>query len=48
MYQEKFQLEINKLTEIAKMKGALNEEEIILRLLKYDASAQDIEEVVEA
>ncbi len=47
MYNEKFQPEITKLTEIAKNKGGLNEEEIILRLLKYDASAQDIEQVVE-
>ena len=47
MYNEKFQPEINKLADIAKAKGSLNEEEIILRLLKYDASAQDIEEVVE-
>lgn len=47
MYNEKFQPEIVKLTEIAKNKGALNEEEIILRLLKYDASAQDIDQVVE-
>ena len=47
MYNEKFQPEINKLVDIAKAKGSLNEEEIILRLLKYDASAQDIEEVVE-
>ncbi|MBQ3047554.1 MAG: RNA polymerase sigma factor RpoD [Clostridia bacterium] len=47
MYNESFQPEINKLIEIAKTKGSLNEEEIILRLLKFDASAQDIEEVVE-
>ncbi len=47
MYNEKFQPEIVKLTEIAKNKGGLNEEEIILRLLKYDASAQDIEQVVD-
>jgi len=47
MYNENFQPEINKLIEIAKTKGSLNEEEIILRLLKFDASAQDIEEVVE-
>ena len=47
MYNEKFQPEITKLIEIAKNKGSLNEEEIILRLLKYDASAQDIDEVVE-
>ena len=47
MYNENFQPEINKLIEIAKSKGSLNEEEIILRLLKFDASAQDIEDVVE-
>ena len=33
MYNEKFQPEITKLIEIAKNKGSLNEEEIILRLL---------------
>ena len=47
MYNEKFQPEITKLIEIAKNKGSLNEEEIVLRLLKYDASAQDIDDVVE-
>ncbi|NCB48509.1 MAG: RNA polymerase sigma factor RpoD [Clostridia bacterium] len=45
MYNERFQPEINRLTEIAKSKGNLNEEEIVLRLLKYDASAQDITDV---
>lgn len=47
MYNERFQPEINRLTEIAKIKGTLNEEEIVLRLLKYDASAQDITDVEE-
>ncbi len=46
MYNEKFQPEVNKLIEIAKQKKILNEEEIVLRLLKYDASAKEIEEVV--
>jgi len=45
MYNERFQPEINRLTEIAKSKGNLNEEEIVLRLLKYDAAAQDITDV---
>lgn len=45
MYNERFQPEILRLTEIAKNKGSLNEEEIVLRLLKYDASAQDIDDV---
>lgn len=45
MYNERFQPEINRLTEIAKIKGNLNEEEIVLRLLKYDAAAQDITDV---
>ncbi len=47
MYNERFQPEINRLTEITKIKGTLNEEEIVLRLLKYDASAQDITDVEE-
>lgn len=48
MIDEKFQPEITKLFEIAKNKGnVLSEEEIILRLLKYDASAKDIEEIAE-
>ncbi len=48
MIDERFQLEITKLFDIAKNKGnVLSEEEIILRLLKYDASAKDIEEIAE-
>ncbi len=47
MYNEKFQPDIDKFLEIAKQKGSLNEEDIIVRLLnKYDASPKDIEEVI--
>ena len=46
MINEKFQAEVNKILELAKSKGnVINEEDIILRLLKYDASAKDIEEI---
>lgn len=45
MYNEKFEQEISKLQDIAKQKGSLNEEEIILRLLKFDASKKDIDEI---
>lgn len=47
MYNEKFENEVAKLLEIAKSKGYLSEEEIVPRLLKYDASAQDIEDIIE-
>lgn len=48
MINEKFQAEVNKILELAKSKGnVINEEDIILRLLKYDASAKDIEEISE-
>jgi RNA polymerase primary sigma factor len=48
MIDERYKAEITKLFDIAKNKGnVLSEEEIILRLLKYDASAKDIEEIAE-
>ena len=47
MYNEKFTHEVNKLMELYKGKETINEEEdIILKLFKYDASANEIKEVV--
>ncbi len=46
MYNEKFTAEVNKLIETSRGKEAINEEDIILKLLKYDASADEIKEVV--
>lgn len=44
---EQFKPEVDKLFEIAKKKGnVLNEEEIYLRLLKFDTTAKDIEQVI--
>lgn len=44
MSKEKIELEIKRLIDIGMKKGAINEEDIGARLLKYDASASDIEE----
>lgn len=46
MNKEKIEQEIKKLINIGTKKGALNEEDIYFRLLKYEASAQDIEDVI--
>lgn len=46
MYNEKFTHEVNKLMELYKGKETINEEDIILKLFKYDASANEIKEVV--
>ena len=44
---EQFKPEVDKLFELAKKKGnILNEEEIYLRLLKFDTTAKDIEQVI--
>ena len=45
MYDQKFQPEVNKLLEVAKAKGSINEDVIFSSLIKNDASANDIEEV---
>ena len=47
MYNERFHSEVIRLIEIAKTKESLNEDDIILKLLKYDASANEINAVVE-
>ena len=43
---EKYLNEYNKLLEVGKKKGALKEDDIFLRFLKYEASAPEIEEVI--
>ncbi len=46
MFNEKFTAEVNKLVETSRGKEYINEEDIILKLLKYDASADEIKDVV--
>ena len=46
MNKEKIDLEVKRLIDIAMKKGAINEEDVGTRLLKYDASASDIEEIL--
>lgn len=48
MIKEKIELEVKKLLEIGTKKGSLNEEDIMFRLLKYEASAEEIEKVMDA
>ena len=43
---EKFLNEYNKLLEIGKKKGCIQEEDIYLKFLKYEASATEIDEVI--
>lgn len=47
MYNERFTNEVNKIIEQNKGKESINDEDIILRLLKYDASALEIKKVLE-
>lgn len=44
--KEKFEQEYKKLLEIGTKKGSLNEEDIYFKLLKYEASAQEINEII--
>ena len=44
---EKYINEYNKLAEIGKKKGSLQEDDIYVKFLKYEASAPEIEEVIE-
>ena len=44
---EKYINEYNKLAEIGKKKGSLQEDDIYLKFLKYEASAPEIDEVIE-
>ena len=46
--REKIEQEFKKLIEIGTKKSSLNEEDIMFRLLKFEASAEEIEEVVNA
>ena len=46
MNKEKIDLEIKRMIDIAMKKGSINEEDVGARLLKYDASASDIEETL--
>ncbi len=43
---EKFQTEYQKLLEIGKKKGALNEEDIILKFMKLEATAKETDEMI--
>lgn len=45
--QEKIELELKKLIEIGTKKGSLNEDDIMYRMLKNDANASEIEDVME-
>ena len=47
MIKEKIEVEVKKLLEIGTKKGSLNEEDIMFRLLKYEASAEEIEKVMD-
>lgn len=47
MINEKYMPEVNKLIEIANKKGSINEEDVYLRLLKYEATATESKEVIE-
>lgn len=46
MNKDKIDLEIKKIIEAGIKKGAVNEEDIAARLLKYEASASEVEEVI--
>ncbi|MDR0850512.1 MAG: RNA polymerase sigma factor RpoD [Christensenellaceae bacterium] len=47
MYNEKFANEVSKLIENNKGKECINEEDVILKLLKYDATADETKKVLE-
>ena len=44
--REKIEQELKKMMEIGTKKGSLNEEDIMFRLLKHEASAEEIDEVI--
>lgn len=46
--RDKIEQELKKLIEIGTKKSSLNEEDIMFRLLKFEASAEEIEEVIGA
>jgi len=43
MISSKAEVELKKISDLALKKGAVNEEDIYYRLLKYEISAEDIE-----
>ena len=43
---EKFQAEYQKLLEVGKKKGALNEEDILVRFMKLEATAKETDEII--
>ena len=45
--KEKIQVELKKLCEMGMKKGSLNEEDIYFKLLKYEATADEIQEVID-
>ena len=45
--KEKMEQEYQKFVEIGTKKGSLNEEDIYFKLLKYEASADEIQEVID-
>ena len=46
MFSERFNAEVAKILENSKGKEYINEEDIILRFLKYDASADELKDVL--
>ena len=42
---EKFKVELNRFLEVGRKNGNVNEEDIYFRLMKYDASRDDINEL---
>lgn len=44
---EKYNSEYQRLLEIGKKKGSLQEEDVFLKFLKYDATAHEIEEIIQ-
>ena len=46
--REKLEIELKKLLDMGTKKGSLNEEDIMFRMLKYEASAEEIEQVLKA
>ena len=48
MLREKVEQELKKIIEIGTKKGSVNEEDIMFRLLKHEASAEEIEQVLDS
>ena len=44
--KEKLEQELKKLIEIGTKKGSVNEEDVMFRMLKYEASKEEIDEVL--